>query len=129
MVLLLADPARPPILDYAPLSLYLVLVVGMIAVLMLLPLLIAKTTRHPVKDEAYECGLPPQGSAKQRFSVHYYLVALLFILFDIEAVFLFPWAVSLQQIGFSGFVSALVFVAVLSLGLGYAWRKGVLDWK
>ncbi len=118
-----------PFVDYVGIAPYLLLVVGMIVVLMVLPLLLAKTTRHRVKDEAYECGLPPQGTAKQRFSVHFYMVAVLFILFDIEAVFLFPWATSVQELGPIGFSGAVVFVAVLGLGLAYAWRKRVLDWN
>lgn len=115
--------------DYAPLVPYLVLVVGMIAVLMVAPLLLGKVTRSRVKGSPYECGVAPIGSARQRFSVHFYLVAVLFILFDIEAVFLFPWAVSVQALGPIGFSGAVVFVAVLGIGLAYAWRKGVLDWN
>lgn len=113
----------------APILVYVVLVVGMIAVLMLLPRVIARSSRNRDKGIPYECGLKGTGSGNQRFSVHFYLVAVLFILFDIEAVFLFPWAASLQQIGIAGFVEALLFVAILGLGLGYAWRKGVLDWN
>lgn len=118
-----------PLLDYAAAVPYLVLVLGMIVVLMIAPRLIAKQTYGKVKGSAYECGVPASGTAQQRFSIHFYLVAVLFILFDIEAVFLFPWAVSLRDLGPLGFTGALVFVAVLGLGLAYAWRKGVLDWK
>ena len=118
-----------PFIDYVGIAPFLLLVIGMITVLMLAPVLIGKTTRGKVKDEPYECGLPPEGSAKQRFSIHFYMVAVLFILFDIEAVFLFPWAVSVQELGPIGFSGAVVFVAVLGLGLAYAWRKRVLDWN
>lgn len=118
-----------PFVDYVGIAPYLILVVGMIVVLMIAPLLLAKATGGKVKGEAYECGVAPIGSAKQRFSVHFYMVAVLFILFDIEAVFLFPWAVSVQELGPVGFSGAVVFVAVLGLGLAYAWRKRVLDWN
>jgi len=119
----------PPIIGFLPLVAYLAILVGFVAVFMAAPRLLAKYTSSPTKDMPYECGVDPQGSAKQRFSIHFYLVAVLFILFDIEAVFLFPWAVSLQDLGPLGFVEALIFVAVLGLGLCYAWRKGVLDWN
>jgi len=118
-----------PFIDYIGIAPFLLLVVGMIVVLMMAPLLIAKSTSGKVKGEAYECGVAPEGSARQRFSVHFYMVAVLFILFDIEAVFLFPWAVSVQELGPIGFSGAVVFVAVLGLGLAYAWRKRVLDWN
>ncbi len=121
--------AASSILDYVPLVPYVVLVLTVIGVLMVAPKLLARSTTDPVKASAYECGLPAVGSPHQRFSVHFYLVAVLFILFDIEAVFLFPWAVALQDLGAAGFVEALVFVGVLALGLGYAWKKGVLDWR
>ena len=119
----------PQLAGYVAFPVYVLLVVGMIAVLMVLPRLIARSSTSPAKEVPYECGVDPVGTAKQRFSVHFYLVAVLFILFDIEAVFLFPWAVALQDIGIAGFVEAVVFVAILALGLGYAWRKGVLDWN
>jgi NADH-quinone oxidoreductase subunit A len=119
----------PPIIGFLPLIAYFAVVCGFIALFLVLPRLLARYTHSPTKDMPYECGVDPIGSARQRFSVHFYLVAVLFILFDIEAVFLFPWAVSVQRLGPAGFIEALIFVAVLALGLGYAWRKGVLDWN
>lgn len=127
--MLLAVQGSSSVAPYAPVIPYLVLVVGMIVVLMVLPRVFARYTQNDVKDQPYECGVAPIGSAKQRFSVHFYLVAMLFILFDIEAVFLFPWATAVQELGAKGFYEAVVFVAILAIGLGYAWRKGVLDWK
>ena len=115
--------------DYVPLLPYLLFVLGLVVVMLTIPHLLARKSHSAVKSSPYECGLPPVGSAKRRFSIHFYLVAVLFILFDIEAVFLFPWAVSLQGLGPVGFSGAVVFVAVLGLGLAYAWRRGVLDWK
>ena len=77
----------------------------------------------------YESGAPPVGNARERFSIKFYLVAVLFILFDVEVVFLFPWAVAFRSLGMVGLVEMLVFVAILVLGLAYAWRKGALEWE
>ena len=86
--------------------------------------------RHPspMKEEAFECGNPPSGPAWGRFSVKFYLTAILFIVFDVEVVFLYPWAIVFRRLGMFGFVEMLVFVAILSLGLAYVWRKGALEW-
>ncbi|MBI4615632.1 MAG: NADH-quinone oxidoreductase subunit A, partial [Planctomycetes bacterium] len=81
-----------------------------------------------VKEEAYECGEVATGKARTRFSVHFYLVAILFVLFDIEAVFLLPWAVIYRDLGVFGLVEVGIFVGVLALGLFYAWKRGVLEW-
>jgi NADH-quinone oxidoreductase subunit A len=81
-----------------------------------------------IKSEAFECGNPASGSAWGRFSVRFYLTALLFLVFDVEIVFLYPWAVELRKLGMFGFVEALVFIAILAVGLIYAWQRGALDW-
>jgi len=80
------------------------------------------------KGEAFECGNPPTGSAWGRFSVRFYLTAILFLVFDVEIVFLYPWAVELRELGLFGLVEALVFIAILLAGLIYAWQRGALDW-
>jgi NADH-quinone oxidoreductase subunit A len=80
------------------------------------------------KGEAFECGNPSSGSAWGRFSVRFYLTAILFLVFDVEIVFLYPWAVQLRELGVFGLVEALVFIAILLVGLVYAWRRGALDW-
>jgi NADH-quinone oxidoreductase subunit A len=77
----------------------------------------------------FECGSVPVGSARDHFGVKFYVVALLFIVFDIEAVFLFPWAVLFTELGWAGYVEMLIFVATLVVGLAYVWKKGVLDWN
>src|SRR5215467_2171935 len=82
-----------------------------------------------VKAEAFECGNPPSGPAWGRFSVKFYLTAILFILFDVEVVFLYPWAVVFRRLGMFGFVEMAIFVLVLALGFGYVWRKGALEWS
>jgi NADH-quinone oxidoreductase subunit A len=81
-----------------------------------------------VKGEAFECGNPPTGSAWGRFSVKFYLTAIVFIVFDVEVVFLYPWAVRFRQLGWFGFASMVVFIAVLGIALLYVWRKGALEW-
>ena len=81
------------------------------------------------KFEAYECGIPTRGKSWMQFRVGYYLFAILFLMFDVETVFLFAWAVVVQEIGVFGLVSALFFLLILTFGLAYAWRKGALEWK
>lgn len=81
------------------------------------------------KGEAYECGIPTRGKSWMQFKVGYYLFAILFLMFDVETVFLFPWAVVVQDLGVYGLVSILFFFVILVLGLAYAWRKGTLEWK
>ena len=83
----------------------------------------------PQKGEAYECGIPTRGRSWMQFKVGYYLFAILFLMFDVETVFLFSWAVVVQELGVYGLVSILFFLVVLILGLAYAWRKGALEWK
>ena len=83
----------------------------------------------PEKSAPYECGMPPVGDARERQSVKFYLVAMIFLLFDIEAAFLFPWAVSLKSLGMMGFVQVISFFALLSTGYVYVWRKGAFDWS
>jgi NADH-quinone oxidoreductase subunit A len=86
--------------------------------------------RNPnaIKSETYECGVPTEGTAWVQFHAGYYTFAIIFVVFDVEAIFLYPWAVALRQVPFYGFVEAALFVAVLFLGLAYAWRKQALEW-
>jgi NADH-quinone oxidoreductase subunit A len=81
-----------------------------------------------IKGEAFECGNPPSGSAWGRFSVRFYLTAILFLVFDVEVIFLYPWAVEIRRLGMFGFVEALIFIVILAVGLIYAWQRGALDW-
>ena len=82
----------------------------------------------PVKAEVFECGNPSSGPARGRFAVHFYLVAILFIVFDVEVVFMYPWAIVFRQLGVPGLVEMLTFVAVLAFGLAYVWKRGALVW-
>ena len=91
--------------------------------------LVARQKPYAEKQSAYECGFEPFDDARRRFDVRYYLVAILFIIFDLEVAFLFPWAVSLGRIGLLGFWSMLGFLGVLTVGFVYEWRRGALDWE
>ena len=103
------------------------------AALVFLALWIAKMISprsfNPQKGEAYECGIPTRGESMSQFKVGYYLFAILFLMFDVETVFLFPWAVRMRELGVAGLLSIAVFFGILVLGLVYAWRKGALEWK
>ena len=90
---------------------------------------ISPRSYNPQKGEAYECGIPTRGRSWMQFKVGYYLFAILFLMFDVEAVFLFSWAVVVQDLGIYGLVSILFYLVVLVLGLAYAWRKGALEWN
>lgn len=106
------------------------LVVGgvVVGVMVTINSLIGPKRPSQIKGEAFECGNPPTGSAWGRFSVRFYLTALLFLVFDVEVIFLYPWAVELRNLGMFGFVEALIFIAILFVGLIYAWERGALDW-
>ena len=90
---------------------------------------LGKKVRNAVKSQPYECGIVPTGSARERFSVKYYLVAMVFILFDIEAVFLYPWAVVYRELKLFAFTEMLVFILLVLCGFFYIWKKGALDWS
>jgi NADH-quinone oxidoreductase subunit A len=91
--------------------------------------LVGQKKPSTVKLAPYECGMPPVGSARERVSVKFYIVAMLFIVFDIEAVFLYPWAVMFKRLGLFGFVEMGVFIAILLVGYVYVWKKGALEWE
>src|SRR5688572_27396709 len=120
--------------DYLPLLLHIGVAIGFAVSALLVSVLLGKAGRRTrVKDTAYECGMVPQGEAQPRFSVKFYLVAMLFILFDLEIVFMFPWAVVYREFIAAGdpsiFWSMLSFVGILTVGYVYAIMKGALDWK
>lgn len=119
--------------DYLPVLLQVIIAIGFaVSALVVSVLLGASGRRTPAKDTAYECGMIPQGGGQPRFSVKFYLVAMLFILFDLEIVFMYPWAVVYkEEISHSSviFWSMLSFIAILMVGYVYALKKGALDWK
>ena len=90
---------------------------------------LGKRARSPQKDTPYECGMAPTGSARERFSVKFYLVGMLFILFDIEAIFLYPWAVVYRELKMFAFVEMLIFIVLILCGFFFIWKKGALDWS
>jgi len=117
------------LLNYLPILIFLGIgaVVSMAAVA--LSLIVGKQNPDPDKLAAYECGFDAFDDARHKFDVRFYLVAILFIIFDLEIAFLFPWAVSLGDIGMFGFWSMVVFLGVLTVGFIYEWKKGALDWE
>lgn len=103
--------------------------IALVALALFIAKLISPSSYNPQKGEAYECGIPTRGNSQTRFSVGYYLFAILFLMFDVECLFLFPWAVKVRALGSAGLISIGVFFLFLVLGLAYAWRKGALKWK
>jgi len=119
---------QPVLYGYLPILVFM-LIAGVIAVAMVGGSLIAARQKpYPEKVSAYECGFEPFDDARRRFDVRFYLVAILFIIFDLEVAFLFPWAVAFGKLGATGFWSMLVFLAVLTVGFAYEWKKGALEW-
>ena len=116
-------------IDYLPIALFIILGTGLGLFLMLLPVALAPSNPDPEKLSAYECGFNAFDDARMKFDVRFYLVAILFIIFDLEVAFLFPWAVSLGEIGLFGFWSMVVFLGVLTVGFVYEWKKGALEWE
>jgi NADH-quinone oxidoreductase subunit A len=117
-----------PLQTYFPLAVVFGLAGILAAALVGLATLLGPRRPTPVKSAPFECGSDPIGSAHDRFGVKFYLVALLFIVFDIEAVFIYPWAVLLKDLGWPGYASMAVFAFTLVVGLAYVWKKGALDW-
>lgn len=115
--------------NYLPIIIFLGIAVGLSVVMVLLPFIVS--IRNPDKEKlsAYECGFESFNDARGKFDVRFYLVAILFIIFDLEIAFLFPWAVSLGKIGLFGFWSMMIFLAVLTIGFIYEWKKGGLEWE
>ncbi len=111
-----------------PVLVQAILAMVIAAALVTLSFVVGRRVKNKVKDMPYECGIAPTGDARHRFSVKFYLVAMLFILFDIEAIFLYPWAVVYKQLKMFGFLEMLTFVVLILAGFFYIWKKGVLDW-
>lgn len=115
--------------NYLPVLVFFGLAAGLSMALIVISWLRGENNPDPEKLSPYECGFDPFGESRSKFDVRFYLVAILFIIFDLEIAFLFPWAVTLSHIGLAGFCSALVFLAILTVGFVYEWRKGALDWE
>lgn len=119
---------HPLLLSYLPIVVFLVIAGGIASAMIGGSLLIAPQRPYAEKLSSYECGFEAFDDARRRFDVRFYLVAILFIIFDLEVAFLFPWAVGLGRIGLLGFFSMMGFLGVLTVGFVYEWRKGALDW-
>ncbi|MCL4674557.1 MAG: NADH-quinone oxidoreductase subunit A [Pararhodobacter sp.] len=115
--------------DYLPIIVFLVIAIGLGLVLMLSAMVIAVRNPDPEKVSAYECGFNAFDDARMKFDVRYYLVAILFIIFDLEIAFLFPWAVAFGEMSMVAFWSMIVFLGVLTIGFAYEWKKGALEWE
>ena len=114
--------------DYLSIILFLIIALGLSVAFIVINFILSPKKPDPEKLSAYECGFEPFDDSRMEFDVRFYLVAILFIIFDLEIAFLFPWAVSLGNIGTLGFVSMMIFLFVLTVGFIYEWKKGALDW-
>ena len=119
---------QPLLGEYFPILVFLVIAGGIALAMVGGSLLVARQKPNPEKLSAYECGFEPFDDTRRRFDVRFYLVTLLFIIFDLEVAFLFPWAAAFGDLGWAGFWSMMVFLAVLTVGFIYEWKKGALEW-
>lgn len=114
--------------SYIPIFIFLLVAIGFAFITLIISQLVSSKKYNKVKLEPYECGIEPQTDARDRYSVRYYLVAMLFVIFDVETVFMFPWAVNVDRLALFGLIEMIVFLAILVAGYVYAWKKGALDW-
>jgi NADH-quinone oxidoreductase subunit A len=117
------------LVEYLPIIIFLGISGVLALVLLVLPMIIAPSNPDPEKTSAYECGFNAFDDARMKFDVRFYLVAILFIIFDLEVTFLFPWAITLGKIGLFGFWSMMTFLGILTVGFIYEWKKGALEWE
>ena len=115
--------------DYLAIIIFLIVALGLSVAFVAINYLAAPKNPDPEKLSPYECGFEPFNDSRMEFDVRFYLVAILFIIFDLEIAFLFPWAISLGQIGLFGFSSMMIFLFILTVGFVYEWKKGALDWE
>jgi NADH-quinone oxidoreductase subunit A len=122
------EDARLPLQDYLPIAILTALALIVAGVIILLSKIAGKPFKSQTEVSPYECGVPPVGNARERFSVKFYLIGVLFILFDIEIVFFYPWAVAFDKLGLLALVEMLLFIVILFVGYIYVWKKGALEW-
>lgn len=115
-------------IEYLPILLFLIIALGLSIAMIVIPFLVTKYSPNKEKTSAYECGFEARGDTRQKTTIRFYLVAILFIIFDLEIAFLFPWSIVLDEIGEYGFWSMMTFLGVLTVGFVYEWKKGALDW-
>ncbi len=114
---------------YIPILIFLVVAVGFGAISLTVGKLIRPKNPYKDKNAPYECGVPPINDARERFSIRYYVIAMLFLVFDVEVVFLYPWAVDFDRLGLFGLVEMMIFIFILLVGYVYAWKKEALEWE
>lgn len=117
-----------PILNYIPIVLFLIVAMAFPLVALFVAGFIRRSVFDKTKLMPYECGVNPMGDARDRYSVRYYMIAMLFLIFDVETIFLFPWAVVYDQLALFGLIEMLIFLGILIVGYYYAWKKGALEW-
>ena len=115
--------------DYLPIILFLIIALGLSCAFVVVNFILSPKKPDPEKLSAYECGFEPSEDSRMEFDVRFYLVAILFIIFDLEVTFLFPWAISLHTIQLTGFWAMVIFLVILTIGFVYEWRKGALEWE
>jgi len=121
--------AQSSIIDYLPIALMFIVAAGFVATTMLATHLLGPKRKTKIKLETFECGIESQGNARVPFSVKYFLIAILFVLFDVEVIFMYPWAVNFKQLGATGFIEMLIFIALFLVGFYYIRKKGALRWE
>lgn len=115
--------------NYLPILIFFGIALALATIIVVIPMILAVRKPDAEKISAYECGFEAFGDARGKFDVRFYLVAILFIIFDLEVAFLFPWAVTLGKIGMFGFYSMMIFLTILTIGFIYEWKKGALEWE
>jgi NADH-quinone oxidoreductase subunit A len=114
---------------YIPILIFVIIAIGFAIFTILFARLVQAEKPNPVKLEPYECGIEATSDARDRYSIRYYLIAMLFVIFEVETIFMFPWAVMMDELALFGFIEMLVFLAILLVGYFYAWRRGALEWQ
>ncbi len=117
------------LMNYVPIALMFLLAAGFVTLTMVATHLLGPKRKTKVKLESFECGIEPQGNARVPFPVRYFLVAIMFVLFDVEVIFMYPWAVNFKEFGLAGFIRMLVFLSLILVGFVYSVRKNALEWK
>ncbi len=123
-MILLSTPA-----DYVPIAMMFVVAIGFVLSTMVATHLLGPSRKSKAKLETFECGIEPQGNSRMPFSIKYFLIAILFVLFDVEVIFMYPWAVNFKELGMQGLLEMFLFLAILVVGLVYIIRKGALKWE
>ncbi len=114
--------------NYLPFTILLIIGIVFVAIALILSRIVRPSNKTKVKLSTYECAETPVGDARIYYNIQYYMIVIVFLIFDVEVLFMYPWAVQLKQLGGLGFIEMLLFIEVLIIGLAYAWRKGALDW-